>query len=208
MNLKQIAQNTYLEFSNYEGSQHIASEFSIFKTLEIIKKNNVKNILEVGLGIGTIPSAVSTCFGNNINYTGTEANPFCLESLKRNLSFKNIKVYSSLNQIDLSQKQELVIVDGKDVELGKVSKLISEHGIIMIEGDRKNQQNKIYSMFPKALFVHLISSKKNHPKGVFDNNSWQGGIKVFFINPTLKQKLYWFKEKMNTKRVYLNRKYL
>ncbi len=120
MNLKQIAKNTYLEFSNYEGSQHIASEFSIFKTLEIIKKNNVKNILEVGLGIGTIAKAVNTCFGNKIIYTGTEANPFCLESLKRNLSFKNIKVCSSLNDVDLNHKQEMVIVDGKNEKLSKV----------------------------------------------------------------------------------------
>ena len=67
MNLKQIALNTYIEFSNYEGSQHIASEFSIYKTIEIIKKNNVKNILELGLGIGTIPSAVNLPF-NEIEY--------------------------------------------------------------------------------------------------------------------------------------------
>ena len=77
----------------------------------------------------------------------------------------------------------------------------------MIEGDRKDQESKIYSMFPKSHYVHLISSKKNHPEGVFDKNSWQGGIKVFFVNPTLNQKLYWFKERFITKWVYLNRKY-
>ena len=207
MNLKQIALNTYIEFSNYEGSQHIASEFSIYKTIEIIKKNNVKNILELGLGIGTIPSAVNASFGNMINYTGTESNAFCLESLKRNLNFNSVKVYSSLNEIKVKQKQELVIVDGKDDELNKISTLISENGIIMIEGDRKDQQSKIYNMFPKALYAHMISNKKNHPNGIFDKNSWQGGIKVFFINPTLSQKTYWFKERINTKLVYLKRKY-
>jgi hypothetical protein len=208
MTLKQIAFNKYIEFSNYEGSQHIASEFSIYKILDIIKNNKVKNILEVGLGIGTIPSSVIKCFGNNINYTGTEANAFCLENLNKNLNFNSIKVYPSLNEVDFEQKQELVIIDGKDDELNKVSKLISKNGIIIIEGDRKDQQNKIFNMYPKGLYVHVISKNKNHAKGIFDENSWQGGIKVFFINPTLNQKVYWFKEKINTKFVYLSRKYL
>ena len=82
--LRTIARKKYLEFSSFEGSQHIATEHAIFRILENIKTNNSKNILEIGLGIGTIFSSVYY-INNNINYSGTEDNTFCLNSLKKNL---------------------------------------------------------------------------------------------------------------------------
>ena len=206
MMLKEIANDKYLEFSNYEGSQHIASEFSIYNILKIIKDNDVKSVLEIGLGIGTVPSAVFQCFGNEINYSGTEANEFCLQSLKQNLNEGSIKVHKDINTADLNQKFDLVIVDGKDGSLKKLMNSLSKHAVIMIEGDRKDQATEMGTIFEKSLYVHLISSKKNHSDGVFDDSHWQGGIKVLYINPTLLQKISWVRQKIRTKFVYFTRK--
>ena len=204
--LKQSALNTYLEFSSFEGSQHIASQFAIYKTLQIIRKNNVKNILEIGLGIGTLPSAVLNYFGSEISYTGTEDNEFCLKSLKKHLKSQRIEIFLNLNELNLEKKYDLLIIDGKEPNLKRITNSLSKNAIIIIEGDRMNQYQEIQNMFSKSLFVHLTSNQKNHPKGVFDEHNWQGGVKVFFINPTISQKIYWFKEKLNTKFNYLKRK--
>ncbi|MCH4551232.1 hypothetical protein [Aestuariibaculum lutulentum] len=204
--LKQSAVETYLEFSSFEGSQHIASQFAIYKTLQIIRKNKVMNILEIGLGIGTLPSAVLNYFGSDINYSGTEDNEFCLKSLKEHLKSKKIEIFKNLDDVNLEKKYDLLIIDGKEPNLKKIANSLSQNAVIIIEGDRMNQYQEILHMFSKSLFVHMTSNKKNHPKGVFDENNWQGGVKVFFINPTIKQKIYWFKEKLNTKFNYLKRK--
>jgi len=206
--LKNVANNKYLEFSKYEGSQHIASEFSIYHILRVIEDNDVKKILEIGLGIGTVPSAVFQCFRESVEYSGTEANKFCLESLKHNLKGESIKVYNDINTADLTQKFDLIIVDGKDGNLKKLMYSLSKRAIVMIEGDRKDQTTEMRSIFKKSLYVHLISGQKNHPDGPFDDNSWQGGIKVFYINPTFSQKISWMQQKIRTKFVYFKRKKL
>lgn len=206
MTLQQIAHKKYIEFSNYKGSQNIASEFSIYKILEIVKLNRITNILELGLGIGTLPSAILYQNDRKINYSGTEANQFCLNSLSENVNSKNLKIYRDLDSVRFQKKFQLIIIDGKDSNLRKIDKYISKNGVIMIEGDRKTQQETITNLFPKALFVHMISSKKNNPNGVFDKSNWQGGIKVFFVNPTFEQKINWLKQKIRTKIVYQKRK--
>ena len=54
MNLRKIAKNNYLKFSYFDGSQHIASEYAIYKLLKITRKFRISSVLEVGLGIGSI----------------------------------------------------------------------------------------------------------------------------------------------------------
>ena len=44
----------YKEFAKAEGSQHIASEYAIRKLHELIAVFRIKDVLEVGLGIGSI----------------------------------------------------------------------------------------------------------------------------------------------------------
>ena len=43
MKINKIAKKKYLEFSKYEGSQHIAKEHSIFRILELIKNNQIQD---------------------------------------------------------------------------------------------------------------------------------------------------------------------
>ena len=197
-NLKKIAQKKYLEFSTYEGSQHIATEHAIYRILENIKLNNSKNILEIGLGIGTIYSSVYV-LNDKIHYTGTENNDFCLNSLRNNLknSYHSLNIYDNIFSIK-DRDFDLIIIDGKDESIETLSVLAKDNCVLIIEGDRKDQERKIKKMYPKSIFVHIISLKKNNIKGVFESSNYQGGVKVFFSKPNLKQFLYCYKHKVLT----------
>lgn len=204
--LRKIAQKKYLEFSSFEGSQHIATEHAIYRILENIKINNSKNILEIGLGIGTIFGSVYY-LNKSINYSGTEDNTFCLNSLKENLkeSYKDLNVFNSITSIN-NKKFDLIIIDGKDESIDILPSLTENNCVLIIEGDRKEQEFKLKTLYPKSKYVHIISLSKNNSNGVFENDNYQGGVKVFFTNPTLKQLFYYYKHRWLTFLKYKIRK--
>lgn len=210
--MKEYVKSKYLEFSDFEGSQHIAGEFAILQIMRLAETFNVKSILEIGLGIGTLPSTILSYFKRPISYIGTEANEFCLKSLKTNLDpeiYGSLTVYNSVSCVKRSAEIfDLVIVDGGFDTFQELIPKLHKHAIIAIEGDRKDQEEVIRNYFAKSKFVHIVSDLKNDPQGVFKSTDWQGGIKVIFVNPTVKQNVFWFKEKLRSKRVYsLRRKY-
>jgi len=196
----------YQSFCETEGSQHMAGEYAICKINGLVEKFPVKRILEVGLGIGSISGIVLAMNRSKLDfdYTGTEANDFCLKALLKNLKedYIRLKIYSNLTEIPSNKKFDLIIIDGKDGNLQAIKGLISENGIIVIEGDRMAQQDSLQELFPIHKYVHCISLKKNKEYSPFPDENWQGGIKVIFVNPTIKQSLWWFMEKYFTKIKY------
>lgn len=205
LKLSDIARDVYLKFSNLEGSQHIASEFALLKILQLIKENKISSILEVGSGIGTVPFAIHKAFKKKVLYTGIEDNDFCLKSLASNIDINSTKIYNNLNSDILNERYDLVIIDGKLSNFKILKTILSKNAIIVIEGDRSVQQKGVSEIFPKAKFVHLISAKKNRYEGVFNPNHWQGGLKVFYKNPNIKQLVYWIKYKVMSKWNYFKR---
>lgn len=193
----------YKRYSLAEGSQHIASEYAIKKLWGIVLRFGVENVLEVGLGIGSISGILLELSEQNeeFSYSGTEANEFCLNALESNLekNYKRLKVYPSLQDVKDKHKFDLVIIDGKDADLEKVRTLITRHGIIAIEGDRMQQQDILKKVFPRHKMIHAISITKNKDYSPFPNTHWQGGLKVIFVNPDGLQKMWWIKEKLSTK---------
>lgn len=99
-------------------------------------------------------------------------------------------------------KFDLIIIDGKDPYLKEIKNLISENGIIAIEGDRMAQQEIVKKLFPKYRNVHAISLRKNRIISPFPSEEWQGGLKVIFVNPTPVQYVWWIKEKFKTRLKY------
>lgn len=196
----------YRSFCEADGNQHIASEYALDKIIGLVKKFQVKIILEVGLGIGSISGIVLAVNREklDLDYNGTEANSFCLKVLPKNLKgdYRRLRIYSDLTEMPAYKKFELIIIDGKDHNLQAVKDLISENGIIAIEGDRMPQQASLQVLFPHHKYVHSISLKKNKEYSPFSAENWQGGIKVIFVHPTLKQNLWWLKERYTTKIKY------
>jgi len=196
----------YQFFCEADGNQHIASEYAIDKINGLVKKFRIKGILEVGLGIGSISGIVLAVNRNKpeLDYAGTEANDFCLKILPKNLKedYNRLRIYSDLTEIPSDKKFDLIIIDGKDHNLKAVKNLISENGILAIEGDRMPQQDSLQEFFPNHKYVHSISKEKNKSYSPFPAAHWQGGLKIIFINPTVFQKLWWMREKISTKLKY------
>lgn len=184
MNNQQQIKTTYKIFCKAEGNQHIASEFAILKLQELIEKFKVKNILEVGLGIGAIAGSLLAA-NRHLIYTGTENNEFCLKSLKQNLGkeYNRLKIHSGIAEVGIKGSYDLIIIDGKDYDLQRIRTLISRNGIITIEGDRLEQHDEVLKIFPHHLYVHCISSKKNKEYSPFPIDHWEGGVKIIFIDP-------------------------
>jgi len=201
--------NFYQFFCEAEGSQHIASEYAIEKLDRLVQEFRVKRILEVGLGIGSISGVVLAVNRRiNLDYSGTEANDFCLKALPENLKedYNRLQIYSDLTEIPAIKKFDLIIIDGKDHKLQIIKDLISENGILAIEGDRMPQQDSLQELFPDHKTVHCISREKNKSYSPFPAAHWQGGLKIIFINPTVFQKLWWMRERVSTKLKYWFRK--
>ncbi len=196
----------YQSFCEAEGNQHIASEYAIGKINGLIEKFPVKTILEVGLGIGSISGIILAVNRDKpeLDYTGTEANEFCLGALQKNLKedYIRLKIYSDLSEIPSNKKFDLIIIDGKDQNVQVIKGLISVNGILVIEGDRMTQQDSLQELFYGHKYVHCISRDKNESYSPFPATHWQGGLKIIFSNPTGSQKLWWMREKISTKLKY------
>jgi hypothetical protein len=203
MGVKNTAIQTYKYFSGLEGNQHIASEFALKKVIGIIDRYKIKNVLELGLGIGSISYCILD-FSKEVNaklkYIGTESNEFCLEVLPKYLKdhFHKIQIFDNLNNVISKEKFDLIIIDGKEENLLKIKSMISERGIIVIEGDRIPQLELVRNSFPNSLFTRLISNYKSPEYGPFSSSDWCGGIQLIFVNPNFYQKINFIYYKVTT----------
>lgn len=203
MEVKNSAIQTYKYFSGLDGNQHIASEFALRKVIKIIYRYKIKNVLELGLGIGSIAYCIldfSKEINSKINYVGTESNEFCLEFLPKYLKnhFDEIQIFDELNNVVLKEKFDLVIIDGKDENLLKIKSMISNRGIIIIEGDRIPQLDLVRNSFPNSLITRLISNYKSPEYGPFSSSDWCGGLQLIFVNPNFYQKVNFIYYKITT----------
>jgi hypothetical protein len=207
MNKTRYLRETYKQFCLTEGNQHIASEYAILKLQELVERFNIKSVLEVGLGIGAIAASLLK-LNKHLVYTGTEDNTFCLKSLPKNLgiNYNKLEIFSRLKSLPHDTRYDLVIIDGRDINIEKVKSVITKHGIIAIEGDRSLQQKTLQDLFPHQVNVHMISTGKNKDYSPFPAENWQGGIKVIFVQPTVRQYIWLVKKKIFTKFKYLYRK--
>jgi hypothetical protein len=204
MKNKDLAVQNYKTFCSHEGSQYIASEFALEIILNLIQKFNVKSILELGLGIGSISDTVlqfSTINSHEIQYVGTEKDEFCLAALQKNVTdFNRIGLYPELSAID-QQTFDLIIIDGSDAALNDIVAHCKPHTIIFVEGDRSGQTQTVLELFPNHKYVDLITLNRHKPYAHIDKthtNSYVGGGKLIFIKPTFAMYLFWFQQKLAT----------
>lgn len=204
MDLNKKAKETYFKFSYFDGNQHIASEYALKSILKLIEAFNVKNVLEVGIGIGCIADAILEN-SKNIEYTATEANEFCLNAIQKNIAQINrVSLYADLSQIPEGKSFDLIIIDGTDESLEKVKRMCTENSIIYIEGGRSLQLEMLKSLFKNVLHSQMISSYKNPKYGPFSSDKWTSGGQLIFPYPNLKMKLFYGNERIKT---FLKRKY-
>jgi hypothetical protein len=203
MNPMQLAEQTYLKFSKIEGNQHIAIEYALKCALRLIEDFQLKTILEVGIGIGCIADAILES-DPNLQYTATEANEFCINAIKKNVSqIERVKLYNYLNQIPENTYFDFIIIDGSDDSLAEIKRMCTPKTVIFIEGGRALQVASLKKIFPKVLHAEMLSDYKNPACGPFSSESWCGGGQLIFPYPNFKMRWYYWREKWAT---YLKRK--
>jgi spore coat polysaccharide biosynthesis predicted glycosyltransferase SpsG len=200
---KKLAQENYKQFSAFDGSDYIASEFALETIVNILDSFNITSVLELGLGIGSVSDTIlkyNRLNKKEILYYGTENNVFCLDALKKNVKdFDKINLFSELKEIK-NQKFDLIIVDGQDVSLSIIETYTKSNTIFYVEGDRSNQTEALKEIFPKSKHVNVITLRKNpeYAHGGNSTNNYLGGGQVIFKKPTSKMKYYFLKEKIRT----------
>ena len=211
MRIKNIVEKQYRKFSRAEGSQYIASEYALFRILKLVQKFQPRNILEVGVGIGTISDSIVKAFGNSYQpeVFGTEDNEFCRSQLSKNLgsSFQELKLFRTIQELPKDQKFDLIIIDGKDSSLQELKAHMNDRCILVVEGDRKDQTDLVRGLLPGSKFVHSITNKKNSSYSNRPKEHFQGGLKVIFTNPDLKQNMEWMRCKLSSKIHFQLRKF-
>lgn len=211
MSIKNIVERQYRKFSVAEGSQFIASEYALYCILKIIQKFEPYRILEVGVGIGTISDSICKVgFSYRPKIYGTESNEFCLEQLSKNMGnyFSELLLYPNIQSLPDGIVMDLVIIDGKEKELESLRKKMSERCIILVEGDRKEQVQKLRSLFPKHKFATMVSVQKNSVYSKKNPDEFKGGLKLLFVNPDFFQYMFWIRTKILMKVKYFKRDYL
>jgi hypothetical protein len=200
--IKEITREQYRKYSAADGSHFIASEYALYRILRLIQKFKPKHILEVGVGIGTISDSIikSTFEFQPILY-GTEKNQFCLEKLPRNMksTFGKLNLFPDIQTLPTTVIFNFIIIDGKEKDLISLKNHMDSRCIVVIEGDRKDQTKLIRELFPSAKFVHSICSRKNNNYSNRPKTHFQGGLKIIFTNPDIKQYFEWIKLRMNSK---------
>ena len=211
MHYKKIAYQVYKKFSSIDGNQYIAGDYALEIILRIIIDFKITKVLEIGLGIGTISETVLLFSKENdvpISYFGTEENNFCLKALPLNvLDFNEIALYRTISDIPKSETFNFIIVDGSDASLSQIKKRLVKNAIIFIEGGRQSQIDTIKKIYPRALVAEVVSVRKPPSYGPF-YQKWTGSGSIIFCEPLFYQKLYWFKEKVQSYSKRRIRKYL
>lgn len=203
MKKEDLAIQNYKRFCYINGNDYIASEFALEIILKLVEKYNVKSILELGLGIGSISDTVfkyAKLKNILLNYYGTEKHEFCLNALKSNVEdYNKLLLFKELKDINY-QKFDFIIIDGQDNSLKEIVNYCNTNAILFIEGDRSDQTKLILDVFPNSKYVNLISLNKNkdYAHGICEPNHYVGGGQLVFINPTFKMNLFWFQQKVAT----------
>lgn len=211
MRFKAIAEKQYRKFSKAEGSQFIASEYALYRILSLIDKFRPKTILEAGVGIGTISDSIlKTDYKYQLEIFGTEKNSFCLKQLPQNMNrrFEALHLYPDIQSLPNELKWDFIIIDGKEKALSSLRNKMNPRCIVVVEGDRQEQTQLFKNLFSQSKFVHSICSKKNSSYSNRPKEHFQGGLKIIFINPDLKQKLEWLRLKVLSKIHFQLRKFV
>ncbi|MBU2919817.1 hypothetical protein KO504_00555 [Winogradskyella psychrotolerans] len=202
MHYKKIAVEGGQKFSNIEGNQYMSGGDDALKILfRIISDFKIKKVLEVGLGICSILDTIlRRSKGNNvsISYFGTEENDFCLKALPQNVvDYNRIALHKTISDIPKPERFNFIIIDGSNDALNNVKELLNSNAIMFIEGGRQSQIDIIKQIYPKALVVEFVSISRP-PSYVPFHQKWTGSGSLIFCEPTASQKLYWFKEKVQS----------
>ena len=181
---------TYNLFKQKEGSDHIASLNCLGGIIRYVKWRCPEAILELGIGIGTIPFALQEAvrrneLENNFKYYGTEADQFCIEAFRKNVpGYQHfINHFFKLADVPTGQMFDFIIVDGRDSNFDKIINFLNRRGIIIVEGGRSSQTSFIDNAKNKRKFLKYSNI-------AFSIKAF-GGYTIYLFEPSILD-YFWF----------------
>ena len=161
----------YQEFEKLNDG-YIASFFFLQELTNLIQAKRPRRILEVGVGMGTIPYSVRQ-FKDTFEYVGTEMLGLCIDRLKINAPF--VHLFKDVSEV--GGKFDLIIVDGRDKDTNKLPSMLNKKGLILVENDRRGQVE----------IIQNSTSRKyvNYRKRPFSLHK-AAGYTVFIFEPGLR----------------------
>jgi hypothetical protein len=184
----------------------IASQHAIGGVIGVIQKYKPRKILELGAGIGTLTYTVLETLssfdyfkGEDCAFFTVENNEFCLQQIQNNLiGFEGrFKVISFASAIPPDIQFDLIIVDGGgdlggDMGIVNFDNMLAKKGIILIEGNRAFQTNRIRDwyghrshLYIKMRTINLKTVSKND-RTVVANKPYQ----IFVFEPEWLEKIF------------------
>ena len=182
--IENIAENHFSIFSEKIGSEQIIRKSGLRFLGRLLRDENIKSILEIGTGIGTIASFIQGLpLNKKFKIIGYEIDGWCLEQLK--LMPAQIPLLTSSEELHKFNGQVDLIIFDDYIDFAATKNLIANTNpkFIFIEGHRRIQR----------LFVILSSMQikqnlyfKNYPR---TSDSAKTGC-LFILNGSKKNKIY------------------
>lgn len=197
--MSKSALDTYNLFKAKPGSQHIAKAHCLAGIIKYVRMRRAKNILELGIGIGTIPFALKLAkesgeIPHEFNYCGTEKTQSCVDAFRKNIpGYEDfINHFTEFAEIPRACLFDFIIVDGKDGNLRQILNLLAHRGTIIVEGGRNPQLKSIQETAKADGRKCLRSSEIVFSAGHF------GGYSVHFFDPNFFDYLTHFRNRIVT----------
>lgn len=174
----------YNTFHMKEGSEFIATPVTIQALIDISKKTSIKNVLEMGSGIGTISYTLLKYTDAHIDLY--EDNEYCQNALKKNLEqfegrytlLPNYKIHPPRKRYDL------FIVDGGNGKrhdggaidaIDSLLNFIDDISIVYVEGHRYTQRARLRKILSRRYIYSLVE----YDSVLVDNGEFKGELTVY-----------------------------
>ena len=138
-----VADEVFRRFHPLPGSQHIASRYALAHLATVLRQNEIKSVVEFGVGIGTITYLLLTYPKPTRTVVSTERDAFCLEQLERNLPTDLRARLTVISDGSLPRGDfDLAVIDGK-VTSAEYATLLRPGLICFVEGGRLPQRKRV-----------------------------------------------------------------
>ena len=197
-------------FVRLPGGKHgdtvgIASERAIGCLIELVQRRRPKRVLELGAGIGTLTSAVLETAREaglsaepGFTFYTIESHPFCLEQPNTNLrDFKGgYRVVQSITAVPRDLLFDLIVVDGggdlpNDLGVIDFSGRLAQHGVILLEGGRGFQRDKILEWYGQRphVIAKISPAQATLDTGMEGVTARQKPFRLFVFEPSVGERL-------------------
>ena len=163
----------------------MASPCAIDGVMRAIDRYRPRRILEVGAGIGTITAAILEAAPAETEIVTAENNDYCREQLAENLGAALDRVTLIRSTDEVTGTFEFVVVDGE--QISDVVKFVSDHGVVLVEGDREPQRDQLIESGRPFCVQHVRTLSLMAPDDPWSHASverYHGGYYLFRFEPT------------------------